>query len=669
MEHAGSDPNPTGARAPAAERRWPTWLEPAFLALLVAVWLASLSAGLGLSDAWRSRLSWSALAVGALSLVVMGAKRRWLDGPRLLLVAVALWSFADVYSRIGGDGVEYYVPLRSILLDHDLAFSNDFAGLGASPVKTRAGEVTTRFPVGMALLWAPHFLLAHGLALLARACGGINPADGFAPIYHLALTRASFLYGLAGLLLVENLLRHLYGRGVALLATLAIWLATPLHFYMEVNPSMAHAASAFAAACLLVTWRRARDTVRVGPWLLVGCCGGVLALVRTYDAALLAMPALDLLIRERRRAWQPLAAFLAGPALAALLQALFWLVIYGPGFVAIVLQQSGAVRIAPHILDVLFAARHGLFTWTPLYLVAALGWILLVRRERLFGALLILGFTLTLTLTAATVDWWAADSFGQRRLLGLTPFFALGLGEALALACRRPLVQLACLIATLAFWTIQFEYVFNSQVVASKNQAVTLDRLVPAQIDASFHDLLRAEKWLPRPVFVLLYDNLKGVWLDEGSHSLDGFIDVGKDTQEFPDVVARQWYGPESDGEQTFRRPRGRRASLRVPIRTVDEFDVTLRARQMLVELPVSVNLVVNGVDVGGTRLAPEWREYKLSVPASALHSGFNDVALSFSAAPRADLPGYQGKNAAAAVDWLRFVRHGPSPDVPPSAP
>jgi len=168
---------------------------------------------------------------------------------------------------------------------------------------------------------------------------------------------------------------------------------------------------------------------------------------------------------------------------------------------------------------------------------------------------------------------------------------------------------------------------------------------------------------------VLLYDNLKGIWLDEGSHALNGFVDVGSREQgEFPAVIVRQWYSPEDDGQQTFRRPRGRQASLRIPIRTIGDFDVTLRARQMLAELPVAVALVVNGAEVGSVRLAQEWGEYALEIPAGALRSGFNDVTLRFSAAPRADLPGYQGKNAAAAVAWLRFARRGPAPDAPPSA-
>ena len=57
----------------------------------------------------------------------------WLDGPRLVLVLLGLWLLPSVYARIGGDGFEYYALLRSPLLDGDLDFRNDFAGLGARP--------------------------------------------------------------------------------------------------------------------------------------------------------------------------------------------------------------------------------------------------------------------------------------------------------------------------------------------------------------------------------------------------------------------------------------------------------------------------------------------------------------------------------------------------------
>jgi hypothetical protein len=74
----------------------------------------------------------------------------------------------------------------------------------------------------------------------------------------------------------------------------------------------------------------------------------------------------------------------------------------------------------------------------------------------------------------------------------------------------------------------------------------------------------------------------------------------------------------------------------------------------------------MNGVALGEVALQREWTEPSLEMPRHVVRRGFNELALRFSAAPRSDLPGYHGKDAAAAVDWLRFVRRGPSPDRPP---
>jgi hypothetical protein len=65
---------------------------------------------------------------------------------------------------------------------------------------------------------------------------------------------------------------------------------------------------------------------------------------------------------------------------------------------------------------------------------------------------------------------------------------------------------------------------------------------------------------------------------------------------------------------------------------------------------------------VGETAAPPEWGEYTFTIPASALHPGLNDLALVYSASPRQDLPGYQGKDAAVAVDWLHLRRTSPRP-------
>src|SRR5207244_11413737 len=57
-------------------------------------------------------------------------------------------------------------------------------------------------------------------------------------------------------------------------------------------------------------------------------------------------------------------------------------------------------------------------------------------RQRL-AVLLAAGFAGSVLVNASMQDWWGAEAFGQRRLLGLTPLFALGLGEVLAALSAR----------------------------------------------------------------------------------------------------------------------------------------------------------------------------------------------------------------------------------------
>jgi len=277
------------------------------------------------------------------------------------------------------------------------------------------------------------------------------------------------------------------------------------------------------------------------------------------------------------------------------------------------------------------------------------------------AAFFILAFVLAVAVNASMGDWWGSEGFGQRRLLGLTPLFALGLGEALAFARRQPLALAAGVIALLALWNQGLAYIYNSELVAHRNEAFSLERLAPAQVDVLYRGVLETW-WLPAPLWTLAYDNLKGVWLDEGPRSLGGTIDLGREPADLPIVIGHNWYPPQAEGETTFRRSKGRRSWLRLPIRTVGDFEATLRLRAEQPELPVSVRVEVNGEAVGETTAPPAWAEYTFAVPASALHPGLNDLALVFSASPRADLEGYRGKDAAVAVDWLRLRRTSDRP-------
>jgi hypothetical protein len=122
-------------------------------------------------------------------------------------------------------------------------------------------------------------------------------------------------------------------------------------------------------------------------------------------------------------------------------------------------------------------------------------------------------------------------------------------------------------------------------------------------------------------------------------------------------VVGHGWYEPTSEGTVDLRLSRGFRSWLRVPVRTPAALVMTVRAKRGVTDLPIRVRVEVNGQPAGEMDLQPDWADHVVSVPASAVRPGLNDVAFVFSATPRRDIAGYHGKDAAAAVDRVSFTR------------
>lgn len=598
-------------------------------------------------------------ALLALAAVLLrSAPRLWLDGWRLVLVLAGLGFLPSVYDRVGGDGFEYYVLLRSPLFDLDFDFANDFEGLGARPViAPEGGQVISRFPMGAALFWATPVLLAHAGVTTAAWLGAAIEPDGFSPPYQAAATTATFVYGFLALVLLETALRRLYGAGAALLTVLALWLATPLFFYMVATPSMSHGLSAFAATLFVLACLRARRDDRLGPWTLAGAAGGLMLVVRGQDVVLLVLPLADLLYRRRWECWRPALCLIAGPAVMALTQLCLWLSFYGLSLPRIVQYSGHLAERSPHLVDFLFAARHGLLTWTPLYAVAVLGFFLWLRRDRFLGALLVAVFLLAALLNSTSGDWWGGDSFGQRRMLGLTPLFAFGLGEAVDFLRRRPLALVGTALLGLAGWNLQFVYIYNSGMISGRNQAVSLDRLATAQVDVACRKWLAVEPWVPPRLWAIVYDNLKGVWLDEGPRSFGGRLELGSEFESLPVLIGHGWYEPTLDANERVRLTRGYRSWLRIPILTPQDFEANLRGRLELVSVPVSLELQVNGQVVGQAQLEAGWQDYRFSVPARVLKPGLNDFAFAFSTTPRRADPDYHGKDAVLCVKSLRLRR------------
>ncbi|MBI1815734.1 MAG: hypothetical protein HYR72_12195 [Deltaproteobacteria bacterium] len=416
---------------------------------------------------------------------------RWIvaSGALCLAIFVATIPLPRVDGHlIGSDGFRYYAIVRSIVLDHDLDFTNDYQRLGVSIEPTATRLPANPFAIGSALLWLPFFCLAHTLSLLIAGLGVAIPVDGVGYLYESAVCIATIGYASAGFLLTYWLLRRLYDVTVALLATLAMWWATAAIYYTIAEPSMSHGLTIFSNALFLWMWS---SPTRPRPrtwWFTLGLAGALVALVRWQEGVVLVVPIIELIVRIHRR--QPSIADLAGNALALTAgfaigfvpQMIMWATVYGTPL--IIPQGSNFMLWAsPHPLATLISSRHGMLSWHPVLLLAAFGIVPLWRRQRALALVAVGSFLVQLYVSSAAADWWAGDAFGGRRFTGLLPLFALSLAALLSASRQRMrTASWAVLLSLFVVWNglcfTQYRLGLISRRDALTWQEMTIDRLL-----------------------------------------------------------------------------------------------------------------------------------------------------------------------------------------------
>ena len=393
----------------------------------------------------------------------------------LAYVAAQVWFPKPPARVVDGDAIGYYAWLRSVVVDGDIDFSNDYRLLtdelaedSEALTPTATGLVPNKWPPGSAMLWAPLFLAVGFCVSLMNLAGANIPYDGLALPFKISAGVAGIAYATAGIWLCYDTVRRVYPAGAAFWATLTLWLGGSTLYYSLVSPTYSHATSLFAVALFVHTWFRTRGREDVQRFALLGALGGLATLVRSQDAIILAIPALELLagIRERRwsfpRACRRLAILGVACCIAVSPQLWAWHAIYGTP----VLNPHGGSDyfgwMQPALLQTLFSMRQGLVSWSPVTLLAAIGLPRLVRRDPLLGWAAALTLVAALHINASATMWWAGAGFGARRFVSCTPFFAAGLSALLAsraISSRRTLMRAtaAFLIASNVLFLLQYQ--------------------------------------------------------------------------------------------------------------------------------------------------------------------------------------------------------------------
>jgi hypothetical protein len=427
-------------------------------------------------------------------------------------------SLPAVTTRLySSDEVQYFSYLRSLYVDRDVSFENEYQYFYDHNIarsdgfhetflerETGIGRRVNYATMGAAILWAPFYLVADAWT---RAASG--PADGFSQPYISAVAYGSAFYAFVAILLSIRAARMVLGERGGFAGGLAVWLGTPLLFYMYVAPPFSHAPSAFAVALFVNVWLHVRRTWSAAGVFTLGLCAALMAMVREQDAFLAIGPAVDYLAGVRIRREVPMMRWVTGGAAGVL----GFVLAYSPQLLAYNALngypgpaehvQRKMTWYSPHALQVLASPHHGFFFWTPLAIPAIAGLCMMVAQRadttrRWIGIALLLMVVSQIYVAGSVESWTVAGAFGQRRFVCLTVALVMGLTAAVqVLWSSRARITTHLLIAAMVWWNIALIAQFATRMMDRQ-------RLEPPR--NAYHAFITLPVALPTLAYRYLFD-------------------------------------------------------------------------------------------------------------------------------------------------------------------
>jgi hypothetical protein len=437
---------------------------------------------------------------------------------------------------------------------------------------------------------------------------------------------------------------------------------------------MTHAPSMAAVAGFVWAWLATRSERRTGQWAWLGALAGFMTLIRWQNALFALLPACDALallvlsaragdrVRFRRTITNG-ALFTACAALAFVPQMIAWHSIYGTWLA--VSPVGPQLRWSdPHLSDILWSSRNGLFSWSPVLYCAALGLVIFAVDQPAIGIPALLALAVMTYFNACIQDWWGSAGFGGRRFDGTIPLFTIGAAafgaSAVAYTRRHPLRIVGGAASALVLWNLALMSAAQEGAVrigeplsfgdASAAQSRALHRWFgnPFTYPASLAFALR--NGLPPSDYDLLSANR---FLSDPLRPY-GRVDLGTDDAW---LVGEGWHGIEREGATTYRWAASP-AMMLIPLDHAAPLTVQVRLHAF--KYPgwtgQTLTLALNGRRYGPMPVREDWQTVEFGTETEAWRSGVNRLSLEFASARTPAEVGLGGdlRPLAAAVDYVR---------------
>lgn len=413
------------------------------------------------------------------------------------LRSLSFWTVLVVWSLSGArafrhiaqtpfqwDSFGYHLYLPAIFSNQDL-FLKDLAWVEEARTKHAIpgtlyqisdlpeGRRVIKYPMGLALIWGPWYLLGDRIADITG-----HEKDGYSAPYGISIRAGVFLYLLLGLLALRRVLLVGFSELITSLTLLLLFSATNLVDQATTGLVMPHLPLFALYGGLLwatLRWTQRRTSKRAFP---VALLMGLAILIRPSEVVCLLLPLLWCGENEERaplrrnwtlrKQWFGIAIvmfFIGFP------QFIYWKAATGTWFVDTYNNAGeGFDFTTPHTWPFLFGFRKGWFIYTPLMLFASIGMIAMGRYWRRALLPIAAFFIANLYLLSSWTCWWYADSFSSRAMVGSYAIMALPLAAILQWASSGAVMRRVTMATLMVGCTALnlFQYAqFNSGILHS----------------------------------------------------------------------------------------------------------------------------------------------------------------------------------------------------------
>ncbi len=290
------------------------------------------------------------------------------------------------------------------------------------------GDPMPKTTYGMSLLYSPFFAIGYGFAVIQD-----NALTGFSEPFATGIHWGSIIYVLLGIVFLRKFLLYYFNEVVTAITLVAVLYGSLLFMYGFAHAEMPHGyLFTIYSALLLAThhWHLRPTYIKT---ILVGLLVGIAVLIRPTEIYCVLFfvfwnvrtwRELGTKARFFLSHWRHMVLFAVVCFLYWVPQMIFWYNRTGSP-IYFSYPGEGFFWNDPQIINILFSYRKGWITYTPLVIMAFVGFFF-VRREFPVSKWLLFGVTaLLIYVLSCWWDWFFGGSFGARAFCQFIAFLAI----------------------------------------------------------------------------------------------------------------------------------------------------------------------------------------------------------------------------------------------------